>query len=213
MPFFFLLWTPSVDEMHRKVFVLSVPLVCFLLVTASLYLGRDHITRLSEAYLPLHAPSSLKTTSTETISLPLSTTSVLDDSPVIEEPPSYSTLDTYTTSTIEVHTTPTISSTTSAAPSPTITKSAIPIANGELLSLIFWIRVTNMSQAPFSLPSALHLTSTQSSILLQKSALVFNALPWTPSDTRTFKRRRTLAEAKTTSIQLTSSLPLICAMS
>ncbi|KAF5712553.1 alpha-1,3-mannosyltransferase [Fusarium globosum] len=120
--------------MHRKVFVLSVPLVCFLLVTASLYLGRDHITRLSEAYLPLHAPSSLKTTSTETIDLPLGTTSDLVDSPVIEEPPSYSTLDTYTTSTIEVHTTPTISSTTSEAPSPTTTKSAIPIANGSVLS-------------------------------------------------------------------------------
>lgn len=199
--------------MHRKVFVLSVPLVCFLLVTASLYLGRDHITRLSEAYLPLHAPSSLKTTSTETIDLPLSTTSDLVDSPVIEEPPSYSTLDTYTTSTIEVHTTPTISSTTSAAPSPTTTKSAIPIANGEFQSSTFRMRVTNMSQAPSSLQSASLPTFTPSSIPLQKSAHVFNALPWTPSDTRTFKRRRTLAETQMTNIQSTSSLPLICAIS
>ncbi|KAM0218026.1 hypothetical protein ACHAPQ_005023 [Fusarium lateritium] len=112
--------------MHRKVLVLCVPLVCFLLVSTSLYLGRDHITRLSEAYLPLYAPS-LANTSTKTAPFLSDSTTTLA---LVEDTTSYSTAGVYTTSTIKQAITSTISSTTSATP----TKSTIPIANGSVLS-------------------------------------------------------------------------------
>ncbi|KAJ4257360.1 hypothetical protein NW762_008479 [Fusarium torreyae] len=113
---------------HRKVFVLCVPLVCFLLVVSSLYLGRDHITRLSETYLPLYAPSTA-TAPSEADSFSSYSEFSFVPSTSIPESLSTSALDTYTTSTIEVST-PTISSTTFATP----TKSAIPVANGSVLS-------------------------------------------------------------------------------
>ncbi|KAL9561386.1 hypothetical protein ACKAV7_014741 [Fusarium commune] len=67
--------------------------------------------------------------STETESSLSSSTSTLAYSAPIEDPPSYPTLDTYTTSTIEQAITSTISTT-----SATLTKPAIPIANGSILS-------------------------------------------------------------------------------
>ncbi|QPC60138.1 hypothetical protein HYE67_002369 [Fusarium culmorum] len=106
--------------MHRTIFVLCVPLVCFLLVSTSLYLGRDHITRLSETYLPLYAPG-LATTSTEISSSPSSSTSILAYTVYAEKPTSYTNIDSPTSTAS--------SSTASATP----TKSAIPIANGEIL--------------------------------------------------------------------------------
>ncbi|KAM5345010.1 hypothetical protein ACJ41O_010872 [Fusarium nematophilum] len=38
--------------MHRKILVLILPAFCFLLIATSLYLGRDHWTRLSGLYSP-----------------------------------------------------------------------------------------------------------------------------------------------------------------
>ncbi|RGP61474.1 hypothetical protein FSPOR_10002 [Fusarium sporotrichioides] len=114
--------------MHRTIFVLCVPLVCFLLISTSLYLGRDHITRLSETYLPLYAPGS-GTTITEIISSPSSSTSISPYTVYADDPPSYSTIDSYTTN-IEQATSTVTSSINSATP----TKSAIPIANGSILS-------------------------------------------------------------------------------
>ncbi|KAF5022482.1 hypothetical protein F66182_5454 [Fusarium sp. NRRL 66182] len=107
--------------MHRLVFVLCIPLVCFLLITTSLYLGRDHITRLSETYLPLYATSpDIASSRTSTISSGQTSTSSS----------STHTLGSSSTTSIIHTSTPTIYSITSATP----TKSAIPIANGSVLS-------------------------------------------------------------------------------
>ncbi|RSM02851.1 hypothetical protein CEP52_007754 [Fusarium oligoseptatum] len=38
---------------HKLVLVLVLPALCFLFVATSLYLGRDHLSRISHAYLPL----------------------------------------------------------------------------------------------------------------------------------------------------------------
>ncbi|XEV02251.1 hypothetical protein FSHL1_007538 [Fusarium sambucinum] len=115
--------------MHRTIFVLCVPLVCFLLVSTSLYLGRDHITRLSETYLPLYAPG-LATNTTKIISSPSSSTSKSAYTVYADEPVSYSTIDSYTTNTIEQAT----STIPLSAPSATPTKSSIPITNGSVLT-------------------------------------------------------------------------------
>ena len=154
--------------MHRTIFFLCVPLVCFLLISTSLYLGRDHITRLSETYLPLYAPNQVATTFTETISSPsslssststsTSSTSIRSYTVYAEKVPS-STISSYTT-------TATISSTTTSA---TPIDSAIPIKNGGFSFAILVIQ-TNSHQALYSLPSASHLISTPSSIPHPKSA-------------------------------------------
>ena len=150
--------------MHRSIFFLCVPLVCFLLISTSLYLGRDHITRLSETYLPLYAPNQVATTSTETIpSFPSSSTSTSKSSyTVYAEKVSSSTISSYTT-------TATISSTTTSA---TSINSAIPIKNGEISFIILETRLirTDNHQALYYLPSASHLISTPSSIPHPKSA-------------------------------------------
>lgn len=38
--------------MHRKLLLLLVPTVCILLVATSLYLGREHLTRLPSLHIP-----------------------------------------------------------------------------------------------------------------------------------------------------------------
>ncbi|KAF4976295.1 hypothetical protein FZEAL_7011 [Fusarium zealandicum] len=93
--------------MHRKLLVLIVPTLCFLLVATSLYLGRQHLTRLSNLYLPLQhaAPATLTTTPTSTT---ITTTSISPE----QTAPSFA------------------SSTALSSP----TSSGFPILNGTVLS-------------------------------------------------------------------------------
>ncbi|KAH7173810.1 cryptococcal mannosyltransferase 1-domain-containing protein [Fusarium flagelliforme] len=113
--------------MHRTIFFLCVPLVCFLLISTGLYLGRDHITRLSETYLPLYAPNQVATTSTETISSSPSSSTSIRSYTVYAEKVHSSTISSYTTSDIAQAT-----STSSVATSATQINSAIK--NGSILS-------------------------------------------------------------------------------
>ncbi|KAM5354478.1 hypothetical protein ACJ41O_001125 [Fusarium nematophilum] len=142
--------------MHRKVVLLFIPGLCFLFIATSLYLGRDHLTRLSNLYLPLQhdavkaeavEPEPSIPFSAEAYILPtteslhsLSTTSSLDSLPTTSSldslPTTSNLIETPTTKSISLATTATATESASASTSIAVSETAspiIPISNGAIL--------------------------------------------------------------------------------
>ncbi|KAF4979586.1 hypothetical protein FZEAL_4215 [Fusarium zealandicum] len=129
--------------MHRRIFVLFVPAFCFMLIVTGLYLGRDHITRLSHIYLPLkqaQEPQSSPVSSGLSSIIP--TSSSISASSLSLSSSSIPTSISFATSTPIPNPSKTInnsqqtsaSSTTPSASYASAGPSKIPIADGKILS-------------------------------------------------------------------------------
>lgn len=154
--------------MHRKLLVLVLPTLCFLLIATSLYLGRDHLTRLSDLYLPFRhetTPSEAATTSTSasiSIATTITTTNAIPEQ--INTP-------TITQGVAQTSVSLSSDAVTSATPSP-----ILAISNGRHHTFANQVRQhSNTLQEPFSTLSTFLLTSQPYSIPLQHTFLASNA--------------------------------------
>ncbi|RSL93919.1 hypothetical protein CEP52_012972 [Fusarium oligoseptatum] len=94
--------------MRQRIILLFIPALCFLLIATSLYLGREHLTRLSNLYLPIqHDSAEPEAQSSETTSSSYSTTSTRSNYILIHPNPPTSTSISVATSTSSSFSTPT----------------------------------------------------------------------------------------------------------
>ncbi|KAJ4221585.1 hypothetical protein NW759_006831 [Fusarium solani] len=100
--------------MRQRVILLFIPALCFLLIATSLYLGREHLTRLSNLYLPIqHSTDSAEAQSSETFSSSYSTTTTRPYYiSIIPDPP--------TSTSISVATSTSSTSSSFSTPTPTL---------------------------------------------------------------------------------------------
>ncbi|KAF5005782.1 hypothetical protein FDECE_7792 [Fusarium decemcellulare] len=128
--------------MYRKILVLFVPALCFLLAATSLYLGRDHLTRLSNLYLPLPLQHATEPTTTISLSTSLSFSTPTSVSQISTSTSTFSsssssapTSTASSSAKASVKQTSTTVTSADASASPTAAEtSTIPILNGTILS-------------------------------------------------------------------------------